>query len=129
MAESKTPEALAKERAEKAPLTGVLTSHDVLRHLATVGPARNEAERAELLGVVNANDPDYTEPEHVMTSEEKAREYDRLQAENKARQPATVSQDDRPGGQASGVHGQASGGQPPGYPQGDNQAHTTGGQV
>jgi len=30
---------------------------------------------------VNAGDPDYTEPEHVMTAEEKAGEYDRLQAE------------------------------------------------
>jgi hypothetical protein len=63
-----------------APLTGVRSVYDVLRHLLAHGPARNEAERAELEAAVNATDPDYTEPEHVMTAEEKAAEYDRLQA-------------------------------------------------
>jgi len=61
-------------------MTGVKSLYDVVRHLLTHGPARNDAERAELLGVVNASDPDYTEPEHVMTAAEKAAEYDRLQA-------------------------------------------------
>jgi hypothetical protein len=65
---------------EKAPLTGVRSVYDVIRHLLAHGPARNEAERAELEAAVNATDPDYTEPEHVMTAEEKAAEYDRLQA-------------------------------------------------
>ena len=69
------------DTAPDAPLTGVRSIADVLRHLLTHGPARNDAERAELLAAVNAADPDYTEPPHVMTAEEKAAEYDRLQAE------------------------------------------------
>jgi hypothetical protein len=74
-------------RADRAPLTGVRSVYDVLRHLLAHGPARNDAEREELLGAVNAGDPGYTEPEHVMTAQEKAAEYDRLQA---ARPPATT---------------------------------------
>jgi hypothetical protein len=65
---------------EPGELTGALTLHDVLRHLVQHGPARNDAERAELLGVIDSDDPGYTEPEHVMTDAEKAAEYDRLQA-------------------------------------------------
>lgn len=67
---------------DKAPLTGVRSLYDVVRHLLAHGPARNEAERDELVGAVNAADPDWTEPEHVMTAEEKAAAYDRLQADS-----------------------------------------------
>jgi len=51
------------KRRKVSPLTGVLTHHDVLRHLATNGPARSDAEREELLGVINEDDPDYQDPE------------------------------------------------------------------
>lgn len=51
----------AKEE-DKTPITGVKTHHDVLRHLATYGPARSDAEREELLGVINEDDPDYEAP-------------------------------------------------------------------
>jgi hypothetical protein len=96
MTDDKQAEALAKERADKAPLTGVLSTHDVLRHLLTHGPARSDAERAELLAPVNADDPDYTEPEAQMTPEQKAAEYDRLkaQAETPAAPDLTVSERD-----------------------------------
>jgi hypothetical protein len=57
-----------------------MSLHDVMRHLVLHGPARNDAERDQLLGAVNDDDPGYAEPEHVMTAEEKAAEYDRLQA-------------------------------------------------
>jgi hypothetical protein len=50
-------------RAEKAPVTGALTLHDVIRHLIHHGPARNDAERAELLGVVGTDDPDAASPQ------------------------------------------------------------------
>ena len=75
-------EARAKERADKAPLTGALSTHDVLRHLIHFGPGRTDAERAELLGPVNADDPDYTTPEVGLTPEQKAAEYDRLKAQD-----------------------------------------------
>lgn len=65
------------------PLTGVLTVYDVIRHLLTHGPARNEAELAELTGAVNATDPEYSEPEHVPTDAEKAAAWDELQAKQK----------------------------------------------
>ena len=47
---------------EKAPLTRVRSVYDVVRHVAVHGPARNDAERAELLRAVNDSDPDYTAP-------------------------------------------------------------------
>jgi hypothetical protein len=50
------------ERAKTAPLTGVRSVYDVVRHLAVHGPGRSDAERAELAGAVNASDPDYTAP-------------------------------------------------------------------
>lgn len=74
--------------APDAPLTGVKSLFDVVRHLIAHGPARNEAERAELAAAVNTADPDYTEPEHVMTEQEKAAEYDRLQAARPAAEGA-----------------------------------------
>jgi hypothetical protein len=52
----------AADRRDKAPLTGVVSLHDVVRHVAQYGPARNDAERDELVGAVNEDDPDYTEP-------------------------------------------------------------------
>lgn len=71
-----------EERQEKAPLTGVMSLHDVIRHLLHYGPARNDAERAELLAAVNDDDPDAPEPEDAPLSDaEKIREYDRLQRE------------------------------------------------
>jgi hypothetical protein len=54
--------------------------HDVLRHLVQFGPARNDAEREDLLGQLDNDDPDVAPVEHVMTADEKAAEYDRLQA-------------------------------------------------
>jgi hypothetical protein len=42
---------------DKAPLTGVKTTDDVLQFVAVHGPARNEAERAELLAVFDAGPP------------------------------------------------------------------------
>jgi hypothetical protein len=71
----------AKAKAKPGPLTGVVSVYDVIRHLITHGPARNDAERAELAAAVDATDPDYTEPEHVPTEAEKAAEWDKLQAE------------------------------------------------
>lgn len=44
-------------RAEKAPLTGALTTYDVLRHLVQYGPPAGPEHRAELLAVLDANDP------------------------------------------------------------------------
>lgn len=40
----------------EAPLTGVRHALDVLRHLVTHGPARNDAERAELLAAIDKSD-------------------------------------------------------------------------
>jgi hypothetical protein len=72
---------MTESAPEKAPLTGVRSMFDVLRHLLAHGPARNQAELDELTGAVNEADPDYEEPEHVMTPEEKIAAYDKLQAE------------------------------------------------
>jgi hypothetical protein len=79
-----------------APLTGVRSLYDVVRHLLAHGPARNDAERDELVGAVNAADPDYTEPEHVMTAEEKAAAYDEWQSgQKRAASPAEPSPAER----------------------------------
>lgn len=75
------PAAAPKAKAKPGALTGVVSVYDVIRHLITHGPARNDAERAELAAVVDATDPDFTEPEHVPTEAEKAAEWDKLQAE------------------------------------------------
>jgi hypothetical protein len=77
-------EADLADRQDRAPLTGARNVMDVLRHLVTHGPARNDAERAELTGVLDASDPDFVAPEHVMTDAEKAAEYDRFVAEQQA---------------------------------------------
>ena len=56
--------AAEKPETAAAPLTGVRTFHDVIRHLVTHGPARNPAEQAELVAVVDDADPDTdSEPE------------------------------------------------------------------
>lgn len=63
---------------DKAPLTGVTSLHDVIRHLLHYGPARNEAEAKELQGAVDRDDPDAPEPEDAPLSDaEKAAAYDR----------------------------------------------------
>jgi hypothetical protein len=50
------------ERHRKSPLTGVLTFHDVIRHLIHHGPAQNPAQEAELAAVVDADDPSVKTP-------------------------------------------------------------------
>lgn len=60
---------------DKAPLTGVDTIGELLRHLIHHGPARNEAEREELTAVVDRDDPDRQpepEPEPAGAAEEAA---------------------------------------------------------
>jgi hypothetical protein len=49
------------DRREHAPYTGTRTLHDVIRHVVTHGPARNDAERDELLGVIDHDDPAVTD--------------------------------------------------------------------
>ena len=58
------------KRDEQAPLTGALSLHDVVRHLINHGPARNDAERDELLGQVDKDDP--TVKTQVKPEEKKA---------------------------------------------------------
>lgn len=60
------------ERAEKAPVTGVLSLHDVLRHLIHHGPARSDAERAELLAVVDTDEKPAAEPQPEPPEDEPA---------------------------------------------------------
>jgi hypothetical protein len=50
------------KRAKKAPVTGALSFHDVIRHLIHHGPARSPAEADELLAVVDTDDPDTASP-------------------------------------------------------------------
>ena len=67
-----------EERQKTAPATGVVSLHDVIRHLVHYGPARNDAERAELAAAVDRADPDAEDPpEPGLTDAEKAAEYDR----------------------------------------------------
>jgi hypothetical protein len=74
---------------DKAPLTGAVSLHDVIRHLIHFGPARNELEVKELLGAVDRDDPDAPEPEDAPLSDaEKAAAYDRHLKDQVAAQPA-----------------------------------------
>lgn len=74
---------------DKAPLTGVTSLHDVIRHLLRYGPARNEAEAKELQGAVDRDDPDAPEPEDAPLSDaEKAAAYDRHLKDQAAAAPA-----------------------------------------
>lgn len=67
-----------EERQKKAPVTGVISLHDVIRHLVHYGPARNDAERAELAAAVDLADPEAEDPpEPGLSDAEKAAEYDR----------------------------------------------------
>lgn len=79
MATDKADAAREKERQEKAPLTGALSVHDVLRHLIAHGPARNDAERAELLYPVDQDDPQTgNKPEAGLSPRDRKAERDRL---------------------------------------------------
>lgn len=67
-----------EERKAKAPLTGAVSLHDVIRHLLHYGPARNETELAELAAAVDRADPEAEDPpEPGLSDAEKAAEYDR----------------------------------------------------
>lgn len=44
-----------ERRAEKSPMTGALDTDDVIRHLITHGPARNDAERDELFAALGGH--------------------------------------------------------------------------
>jgi hypothetical protein len=47
---------MAEDR-DREPLTGAVGLFGVVRHLVQHGPARNDAERAELLAEVDRDDP------------------------------------------------------------------------
>jgi hypothetical protein len=80
--------------AETDSLTGAKSVFDVLRHLVAHGPARNDAERAELTGILDREDPDTETPDPdappELTAEEKAAAYDKLMASQAAETPAAA---------------------------------------
>jgi hypothetical protein len=80
--------------ADAESLTGARTVFDVLRHLVAHGAARNDAERAELTGVLDEADPDTEVPDPdappELTAEQKAAAYDELMAKQADEQKAPV---------------------------------------
>jgi hypothetical protein len=85
--------------AEPESLTGAKSVFDVLRHLVAHGPARNDAERAELTGILDKEDPDTETPDPdappELTAEEKAAAYDKLMAQKAAETPVTAAPETR----------------------------------
>jgi hypothetical protein len=81
-------------------MTGATSVFDVLRHLISHGPARNDTERAELLGVIDEADPDVEAPDPAaappLTEQQKAAAYDELMAAQAAKTPPAAERTVQP---------------------------------